>query len=72
MVAAPVARPEIDLNENIVSGLGWFPQFANLLSVGDLDDEVALDTTLRDQAYPDGMQSSPVRNRESRSDFRHG
>ena len=48
-----IARSEIDLTDNILSGLGWHPQFGIVIGIADPDD-AAFDATvgsLRDQAY---------------------
>jgi GT2 family glycosyltransferase len=47
-------RAEIDVTENVLSGLGHHPLFGILLSVADPDDEASLEATLqslREQAY---------------------
>src|SRR5205807_1801962 len=49
-----ISRAEIDLTENILSGLGWNPLFGMLLAVTNPGDLAALDATLqslRDQVY---------------------
>ena len=54
VVRRKMPRSEIDATANVLSGLGWQPQFGILLGVADPEDTGALDETLqslRDQTY---------------------
>jgi ADP-heptose:LPS heptosyltransferase/GT2 family glycosyltransferase len=54
MLRRKIGRSEINLTENILSGLGWRPLFGILLGVSESDDDAALDATLqsvREQVY---------------------
>jgi len=54
MLRRKMPRSEIDLRENMLSGLGWRPFYGILLAIGEGDSDSGLDATLqslREQAY---------------------
>ena len=65
MLRRKMPRSEIDLLENMLSGLGWRPFYGILLEIDEEDDDSALDATLqsfREQVYQDWHLAIAAKN----------